>query len=133
MVDPGSPLGVGHLCPQLERELEVALGRRRCGRRVSGPARSDRRRQRARHVVRRQPVVGEHRAGVEVVAVEVVALLDRLRIRAVQLRAFAGEEVLVERGASERVAEVIATPGPLDHQQLLLDRLAQGVVQLRLG
>ena len=25
VVDPGSPLGVGHLRPQLESELEVAL------------------------------------------------------------------------------------------------------------
>jgi hypothetical protein len=61
--------------------------------------------------------VGQHRAGVEVGAVEVVALLDRLRVPAVQLRSLAGEEVLVERGASERVAEVVAAPRRLDDQQ----------------
>ena len=77
--------------------------------------------------------MGEHRARVEIGTGELGVVLDRLRIRPVQLRALTRKKVFVDRRPGQRVSEPVPATGPVDHQQLLLHGFAKGTVQLRLG
>jgi hypothetical protein len=82
--------------------------------------------------MRGQPVVGEHRARVDVVG-ELGAALDRLCVRLVQPAPLPREKVVVNRGSGQFVAKAIPAPGPVHHQQLLGHRLAQRGVQVCIG
>ena len=80
MIDAGSLLGARDLAPELERELEMALRGRRRGSCGGSAPRPDRRGQRAWQIVGSQPVVGEHRVGVQVRARQLGTVLDCLRV-----------------------------------------------------
>ena len=111
---------VGHAVPQRQRVLE--LPQRLAGRvdALRLHARRHRRRERPRQVVRAVPVAGElglRRRGVG---------LHRPRQRRVQRGPLAGQQVLVDRLADERVAERVRPVGVGD-EQLVRDRLARAV------
>ena len=133
MVGSGAVRGVDHLGPQLEGELEVALGGRwRSGRGGSLPG-PDRRRKRAGDVVGREPVMGEHRAGIQIRPGQLGVVLEGLGIGLVKLRALAREQVIVDRRAGQGVAEAVPASRRIDDQQLLLDRLRRATCSSGVG
>ena len=129
----GKLLCVGHPCPQLQGELVMALRLCGCGRRRDGISCSDRRRERLGHVVGGDPVVREHRRDTDPRSGERRILLKRLRVRAVQSRALARKQILVDRGPGQRVAKRVSAAARVHDQQLVLDNLAQRRVQLVLA
>ena len=130
VLDSRALLGAGHLAPQLQGELVVALGRRWRVRVDSGPAGPHRRRQRARQVVGGEPVVGEHRDRVQPRVLKLGIALDGLGVEAVKLCALARQQVIVDRRPRERVTEAVAAAGRIDDEQLVLDCLAKRRIQL---
>ncbi len=131
-VDPRALRRVGDLRPELERALEMALG---LGRRVAGHdllRGLERGVERPREVERGVPVVGEHRRGGELRAGQAAVGGQRLAEGGVEPGSLPGQQVVVERGAGERVAEGVAAALRIDDQQLVLDGLAQRGVERRL-
>ena len=128
-VQAGLLAGVGHLRPQGERALEVPLGLRRRERRRCLATRRDRCAERTAQVVRRVPVVGEHRGRLEPRPGELGRRVERLSVGGVQAHALARQQVLVQGVARQRVPERVAASASVHHQQLLLDRLAQRGVE----
>ncbi len=132
MDDTGALGSVRNLGPQLERHLEVSLRRRR-RHRVGGSAGSHRCHQRTGDVVRGEPMVGEHRDPIESRGDELGPALHRLGVGAMELRALTRQEILVDRRARQRMTEAVAAPRRVDHEQLVLDRLAQRCVKVGVG
>ncbi len=83
--------------------------------------------------MRGEPVVSEHGAGVQIRAGQLGVVLEGLGIGLVQLSALAGKQIIVDRGPPQGVTEAVPASRRIDDQQLLLDRLAQGQMQLGLG
>jgi hypothetical protein len=132
MIQPGDRRRVGHALPQLEGALEVALGLdgQSASRRVAGGAHA--RLQRTRQVERRVPVPRERRRdGVRPGKRRVG--LDRRAERGVQSAALAGQQVLVDGVARERMPEAVARTVVLDDEKMLLDRLAERGEQRLVG
>src|SRR5690348_12841687 len=101
--------------------MPLCRGGRGCG--SGGASGPYRRRERTRQVVRSQPVVSEHRAGIEVGARQLGLVLDRLGIGLVKLGPLSWKEILVDRGPAQLVTEAESAAGRIDHQQLLLHGL----------
>ena len=122
-------LGILDARPQLERALGqiggLAVGVDRVRRARGG----DRAAQRRGLIAGRRVVAGDRRGSLELaVIVGAAALLERARQREVQLAALAGQQVVVQRLAQQRVAEAEA-PVVAGDQHLLGDRLAQRGLQ----
>ena len=133
MVDACAMPGVRHLVPKLERELEMALGGGRSRRIGGGPSCSHRGRERAREIVRGEPVMREHRARIQIRAGKIGPVLDRLRVRLVKLGPLTREQIVVDRRPGQRMTEAVSATGSIDYEQLLPDCLPQRTVQLGVG
>ena len=72
--------------------------------------------------------MSEHRSRVESRTGKLGAILKSLRVELVQPRALAGQQVVMKRRSRQRMAKPVPAARWVDHQQLMLDRLAQGLV-----
>jgi hypothetical protein len=78
-------------------------------------------------------VVGECRRHAAVVAEQGRIRIQGGAVRGVQHHQLTGEHVVVDRVAGQLVPERVAVTGGVDDQQMMLDGLAQGGTQVRLG
>ena len=128
VVDPGQRLGVGHARPQLQRALVEARGLAVGVHLLGRVARAHGGGEPRRLVAGGQVVVGDARREPGVAALLLHAVLERARERQVQLGVLAGQQVVVDDLAQQRVAEgVVALVVDLDH--VAGRRLAQGLAQ----
>ena len=135
-IDPGRERARIDLRPQLEGTLEIGprLGERQPGGRST--ARLDGRGKRPLEVVGHQPVMREHGGRARrLVHPDLRMRLDRPRERRVKLRSLRRQQPVVGDLVDERVTERVAgrLTGRRRDEQVVLDRLAQGIHQVRLG
>ena len=128
LVAAGALFGVGHPLPQGERSLvqaqRLAEGIHPLGG-AGGPHRGGKG---GRLVARGEPVVGHSRGHVRPLGLVLQPLLERARHRAVQVRPLAGQQIVVDHLAEQRVAEVVAALAA-GHHDVARHGLADGVAQ----
>jgi hypothetical protein len=129
-IGAGERFGLGHAVEQLEspfvQRRGLAIGMHALGRR-GGAHRGP---QRGRLIAGGRVVVGDRGGQVDAEAVAVGARLERAGQAQVDRRALAGQQVVVDDLAQQRVAEAIAALGA-DDEDVVGDRLAQRLVQRR--
>ncbi len=124
-VQAGAPFRVGHAAPDLQRAFEVA---QRLGGRVGGRGAGrgvDRGGQRAGQVEGGVPVAGQRAGQRRLVAGQAGVGGQRLGVGGVQVGPLAGQHVLIHRVPGQRVPELVAVSGRVDHQQVVLHGLPQ--------
>ena len=127
---PGGAHVLGHAVPELDRALVVGVGLGEGGQPHGVGARLRRGGERGRQVVGGEPVVGElggHAGGGDR---QPGVGLQRTRQRGVQRPALAGQQVVGQRLAHERVAEAIRAGLRLDDDDVVGHCLAQAADQL---
>jgi hypothetical protein len=126
--------GVGHLGPQLQRQLEVTLGVGEPVGRLGLQSRRHRRGQRPHRLVGPDPVVGEpRRRGDPLGLVEVGALGQGAGEGGMQPGPLPGQQLAVQRLLGQRVPQGIGLGGRVGNQHLVGDGGSQRGEQLRLG
>ena len=126
-VGTGPRLGIRHPVPQLERAVEQRRHLVVCVHALGGCRGAHRGGERRRLVTRRGEVRGDRRGDLRVRAL-VEAMLERARQPQVQLGPLAGEQLLLDDLAQERVAEPVHVV-VLHDQDVTVDGLAQRVAQ----
>ncbi len=132
-IDAGHPSRIGHPIPQRQGALAMSVGLVEGEGLLGLRARRDRRRQRPAVVARREPMMSELGGHPDARRGELGAPDERSRQRAVELRALGGQQIAVHRLANEGVAEAVRGAVSLGDQDLVPERLSQGIAKIRAG